>query len=250
MDLNISYEDLLSGDCIYANGIGHVRSPKLKEMWPSSGIGWDRYNYYIFFLKIGENQLSLLDGIDRKENETLFECMVRHAELRELYLEAFSFFIAENVIFDDRGNRFLVYRQNDENSQPQLVGIISTDNFDYVRAVILLLNYIPLDQTDIQTTYESKAAEEAWKNMQRYLDQQEPTKKDESMNIGNILSKLCAIHPSINYLNVFELTVFQFYDAFFQCCYMHSVSFTEAIVSNHGSKEFKYESWLKPVRNY
>ena len=37
--MKISYEDLISGDSIYVDGVGHVRSPFLRELKPTEGVG-------------------------------------------------------------------------------------------------------------------------------------------------------------------------------------------------------------------
>ena len=66
-------------------------------------------------------------------------------------------------------------------------------------------------------------------------------------HLANIISKLCAVHPSYNLLNIYDLTVFQLYDAFFQYGYMRSTSLSEQIFSNHGGNSFKFENWLKPI---
>lgn len=256
VDLKIQYEDLLSGDPISVKGVGHIRSPKLKEMSPSSGIGWDGYSIYIYFLKAGCEQLKkdILknDAIDG----SIYEIVTQNCDLRTLYEKAFSFFMLETVAYEETNNVFVSIasvpdEESDDGVKNIPIGLISESNFDDVRAMILTMNYITLSQTDVKTTHSSEASKAAWDEVQNYLNKQvESTPKDDGpMTLGNMMSKLCAIHPSINYTNIFDLTVFQFYDTFFQTCYMRSISFSEAVVSNHGSKDFKYEDWLNPIKN-
>lgn len=256
VDLKIRYEDLLSGDPISVKGVGHIRSPKLKEMSPAGMIGWDGYNVFIYFLKAGREQLKKdilkTDNVD----DSIYKIVTQNCDLRTLYEKAFSFFMLETVVYEETNNVFVsIASVQDDKSDDGVknipIGLISESNFDDVRAMILTMNYITLSQTDVKTTHSSEASKAAWDKVQDYLNQQiESTPIDnDPMTFGNMMSKLCAIHPSINYTNIFDLTVFQFYDTFFQTCYMRSISFSESVVSNHGSKDFKYEDWLNPIKN-
>lgn len=250
----ICYEDLQSGDAIPLYGVGHVRSPKLREMRPTEGCGWGLYSTYIYYLKI--STASLIQNLKIQsppESAGVFDYVVYLPTLHELYEEAFNFFITEQVIFDETHGCFVVIEgPSDVNGEPKLAGMITGENFDKVRAAILLLNYISLEQADVGVRHSSKSSEDAWNRAQKFLAEQQPTEQqdDKTMALGNLISKLCALHPSINYLNVYDLTVFQFYDTFFQSSYLRSISFSEAVVSNHGSKEFDYSNWLNPLKNY
>ena len=115
---------------------------------------------------------------------------------------------------------------------------------------MLQLNFIGLDQEDEHVTHTSDHSKELWERAQSFLKKQAEAKEKEDKpeyHIGNIVSKLCSVHPSYNFLNVWKLTVFQLYDAFFQCSYMRSSDLNEAIFSNHGGDKFSFESWLKPI---
>lgn len=244
----ITYEDALTGEPILLDGVGHIRSPQLREIGPS-GIGWNTYNMYLFITKSGVDQVTQLLKIDGAHDD-VFSLVIADASLRALYQEALNFFISETVIYDADICGYVVANVLDDmDAVPQVTGVITRENFDDVRAAILELNYIPLSKTDVKSEYSSSAAEIAWKRMQAY-EQQAANKSghDDASSIGNLISKLCVIHPSYNLLNVYDLTVFQFYDAFYQCSYMRSISFSEAIVSNHGSDSFHFEDWMKPIK--
>lgn len=249
----IPYEDLQYPDPILVKGIGHIRSPKLKELSPAGEYGWGTYSLFLYFLKAGIKQLRESLKIEIPEDAEIFDVITQNEDLRELYLEAFSFFMSEQVIYDeDHGCYLVVGVSQNENGEfsPEIVGSISKENFDTARSMILLRNYISLSSADVAVKHSSKASEDLWNRAQEWMAKLEPQKHDDTMDVGNLISKLCAIHPSINYLNVYDLTVFQFYDCFLQLSYLRSVAFTQDIVSNHGSKDFKYEDWLTPQKNY
>lgn len=239
----------MSGDCVPVARVGHVRSPRLKEMFPSSGIGWTKYSLYIYMMKANADQVSKLAGT-QEYYDSVYRAILSSEMVKELFAEALSFFMAEHIMFDQSHQIFLTYTDADTDSGVALAGIINEENFDEVRAAVLLLNYISPAKANVDVQFSSERAKELWERAQKYLAQQEPKESDPAMAMGNIISKLCVIHPSYNYLNVYDLTVFQLYDAFFQLCYMRSVAFSEAVVSNHGSKEFKFSDWMNPVKNY
>lgn len=239
----------MSGDAIPVAGVGHVRSPQVKEMFPTSGIGWMRYTLYMYVLRSDAAELKKLDNADAN-GESIYEIVTSSATLRTLYTEALSFFMLENVMYDSSHQFFISYI-DDGGDEEKLSGIINSENLDEVRASILLMNYVSPTKANVDVQFASQRAKELWERAQKYLAEQEVQKEsDPAMSLGNIISKLCTIHPSYNLFNVYDLTVFQLYDAFFQLCYMRSIAFSEAVVSNHGSKEFKYSDWMNPVKNY
>lgn len=239
----------MCGDVVPVDGIGHVRSPQLKEMFPTSGIGWMRYTLYIYVLRANIDELKKLDGTAGDKN-TVYDAVISSETLRILYAEALSFFMAEMVLFEQSRQIFITYTKN-EDEDVKLSGIINSENFEELRASVLLMNYISPTKANVDVQFASERAKELWERAQKYLAAQE-TKKESNpaMTMGNIISKLCTIHPSYNLFNVYDLTVFQLYDAFFQLCYMRSIAFSEAVVSSNGSKEFKYSDWMNPVKNY
>lgn len=254
MHNKIPYEDLLSGDYIPVSRIGHIRSPKIKDMWPTSGIGWLQYNLYIYMMRSDAAMLAALSK-DEIEYDDVYDVITSCEVVRTLFVKALSFFMLESVIYDESHQAFLTFVESDNESDDpsqklSLVGIINSENIDSLRASVLLANYISPTKANVDIEFASEKAREMWERAQKYNAQQAPKAEDPAMSLGNIVSKLCTIHPSYNLLNVFDLTVFQLYDAFFQSCYMRSIEFSESIVANHGSKEFKYTNWLNPVENY
>lgn len=245
----VLYEDLLSGDSIPMVAIGHIRSPRLSEMRPTSGIGWARYNSYITVLKMSKQQILLLASDANPESE-VFDIVIGNESLRGLFHEALEFFMDETIEYDEAYHLFAVCDKPINDEEKNVVGIITSGNFDSVRNLILTANYVPTSSADVGVIHNSKASEDLWNKAQEYLANQGGQQESEVCTVGNMLSKLCAIHPSLNFTNVNDLTVFQFYDTFFQICYMRSKDFEEQIVSNHGSKEFRFDDWMKPVKNY
>jgi hypothetical protein len=255
--LKFDYFDMLSGEPIPVAGVGHLRSPRLREICPSSGIGYDVYNLYINFLLWDKEKLLKYDklmglrGTDRlatADKLTVFDVATLLAQTREFCRGVLSFFMSEELVWDEETRKFVAFMTDDDGQH--IAGEINRDNFEEVRHCILQLNFIGLDKDEEPVKHTSAHSKELWERAQKFLKEQSKAKEGEDKpeyHIGNIVSKLCAAHPSYNLLNVFDLSVFQLYDSFFQFGYIRSSDLNEAIFSNHGGDKFKFEDWLKPI---
>lgn len=256
--MRFDYFDMLSGEPIPVVGVGRLHSPSLKDICPSSGIGYGAYNLYINFLSWDKEKLLEFDrtmglrGADRlaaSDKLSTFDVITLLVQTREFCREVLSFFMSEELEWDENARKFIAYAVND-NGEKCAVGEIDRKNFEDVRDDILQLNFIGIDKDDEPVKFESEHSKELWERAQKFLKEQNKKKEKDGKReyrIGNIVSKLCTAHPSYNFLNVFNLTVFQLYDAFFQLGYMRSSDLSEKIFSNHGGDKFKFEDWLKPI---
>lgn len=254
--MRFDYFDMLSGDPIYLQGVGHLRSPLLHELRPMGGIGYKAYNLYLNILSWDKEHLLQYDqlmqyrGAHRLNRKCFnaFDVATLLPQTRELCRGVLSFFMVEELVWDERDRRYVVMETGEE---PVAIGEINRDNFDEVRQLMLQFNFVGLDQDDNPvTTHTSDKAKELWEKTQIFLKEQaEAAKRDHKpeYHLSNIISKICAIHPTYNLLNIFNLTVFQLYDAFFQIGYMRGVSLSEHIYGNHGGERFRFEDWLKPI---
>lgn len=261
--MKIDYAELISGDSIYVNGVGHFHSPKLYELNPSKGIGTYLYNFYLNFIAWDKKDLMeylkimKLGGLklfENKDDLTYFDIVTLITTTRPILEQAIGFFIDEKVKWDAPTKSFVVYKQDNiqDNIQDdiQVVGAINRDNFSEVSKTILQLNYINLEEDKAPAKFESQEAKALWEKAQQYLQNQskkQAKKADPNYELGNIISKLCCTHNSYNLLNVYNLTIFQLYDQFFQTSYLRSIDLNDRIFSNHGGKDYKFENWLKPV---
>lgn len=250
------YFDMLSGDPLYLEGVGHLRSPRVRELKPANGMGYRAYNFYLNILSwdkerfLKYDQLMQYRGVEKlsRQRFSAFDVVTLLPQTRELCCAALSFFMTENLVWEDRSRRYVSV---DPIDNATICGEINRDNFDKVRNIMLQFNFIGLDNdASPAAVYTSDKAKELWEKAQACLKAQADA--GESANrpeyhLSNIVSKVCSIHPTYNLLNVYELTVFQLYDAFFQVSYMRSIDLSEKIFSNHGGERFHFEDWLKPI---
>jgi hypothetical protein len=249
--MKFTYEDLLSGDSIFAKGIGHLRSPKLKELNPTAGVGSWTYNFYLnvlswdkeTFLKCikltgGENKTQALL---QNEKLNVFDVMTL-ISFKPFLFETMSFFVTEKLSWDAKARAFFVIDEREEK-----VGEINRENFEDVRDMMLQLNYINLEETRCPK-FSSEEARKTWERVQEYKKKTNlNSSQNKTLGIGNIVSKLCVASAGYNLLNIYELTIFQLYDQFFQCGYLRAMDFNEMAFSNHGGDNFNLQDWLKPI---
>lgn len=254
--MKFSYEDLISGDSIPVQGIGHIRSPLLKELKPTKGIGMWAYNLYLNILTWGKEELikSIQAFTQRKlkalvENEKLstFDVATLLEQSRELLRTAMAFFMDEELIWDKNKHEFLTRSKDDH----RLIGSINRDNFDEVKDMMLQVNYINLGKSAKSTKYSSDKAKALWERVQNYLKTEVgKAVLDKRMQLGNIISKLSCVSVGYTLLNIYDLTVFQLYDQFFQYGYLRAMDLSDMVYSNHGGKDFDLQAWLKPITNF
>lgn len=253
--MRFDYFDMLSGEPIYLQDVGHLRSPKLSELRPTSGIGYRAYNLYLNLLTwdkehlLKYDQLMQFRGASKLNRDVLnvFDVATLLTQTREFCRGVLSFFMVEDLVWDEKKHRYLAV--NPDNKE-EIVGEINRDNFEEVREVMLQFNFIGLDKDETPAAHSTDKAKELWEKTQGFLKEQAKAgaKEDKpEYHLSNIISKICAVHPSYNLLNIYGLTIFQLYDSFFQLGYMRSSDLSERIFSNHGGEKFHFEDWLKPI---
>lgn len=250
----LDYADLLSGDSIPIENMGHVHSPRLYEILSPKGIGLSKYALYVdlfawnkdkFLSYAKQTSLKGLQAFDKADKLECYDVMTLLAPVRVLLSEAISFFMDEINIWDDKERAFIILNTNNER-----VGIINRNNFQQLADIILELNYITKDKKKMSNKESSKIAQSRWEEAQKFIKQQKPNKKENQnseYSLGNIISKLCCMHSSYNLTNVFNLTIYQLYDQFAQVSYLRRVNLEERIFTIHGGDKFKPDNWLKTI---
>jgi len=249
--MKFSYEDLLSGDQIFVSGVGHFKPPLVKDIKPTAGIGswayqlylnilsWNKEDFFKFSRLINPRQAGILSN-DAGELG-LFDVMTLIPPFRQTLQEALGFFLSEEIRWVEKEHRFCTTGADGKEA-----GAICRDNFDDVRDMMLQLNYINLEKAPLK--HSSKKTAALWERAQKRLKEESQKKAaDKTFSIGNIVSKLCAAQLGYTLLNIFDLTVFQLYDTFFQYGYLRAMDLNEMAFSNHGGDKFNLQDWLKPI---
>lgn len=241
--------------------IGTLRKPTLKEI---SQITFDRFSFYEFFLKLSpelyytkfkkdDNGEAYWNSLTEEEQDkiTVYSLIEADEQIRKIYVDIFNFFFVETVIYQEG---FFILLKNDvtnldEVKKEQVRGAVAKDNFHKVISLLQQICCIyneeeSLDDIEFKSDFVRKKYEKMLKAKKKA---QENKKADINLSIPNIISSISNMHPSLNYLNIWDLTVFQLLDAFnrLQANVMYDIDCTRVSVWGDEKKTFDVSLWYK-----
>lgn len=190
-------------------------------------------------------------SIQEQVNMTVFDLIYSSKEFQKEYLEMLNFFFEENIVYVDNTGFVTLNPNKDYSSEgfsrEDIIGIIDRDNFDDVLNFIQQVCCITPEEPE-KVVYKNKTAE----NLDKLFQQQEAemrknSKADKNLTLTNIVSKVAANHNSINYLNVYRLTVPQILDNFrtLQNIEIYRIERTRVSVWGDEKKTFDSALWYK-----
>lgn len=215
---------------LFVKGVGHIRCPRIEEIVglrnksDGSQDGEALYNLFLDILlrtkaqfleliskNLEEDQLKELDHIPLLYLYLMFE------DTRKLLMASIEFFIDESVAYDKANMKLITYTDiaHSDSNDIVVVGEINVDNFVDVKNLILRRNYIqPPKNPDGKRR--SKRMMEFDAKIEKGRKQSKKFKANQqAMQIGNLVSKVAARSP-IGMNNIYDLTVYQLYDQFFE----------------------------------
>lgn len=236
--------------------IGKLIKPTLKKI---ADITFDKFGNYetflkmtpeFFYTKILQNGQTVWDSLDdsQKESLTLYNIILSEQELKDIYTEIFNFFFEEKVVFQD--NLFVLFDANAKDvSEDNIHGVISENNIPQVLYIIQQMCCIADKKENTkEVKFSSKLAEELYKKMEKARKEQEKRKKaDINLTLPNIISSVSNRHPTINPINIWDLTVFQLIDSFnrMQMNAAYDIDSTRVSVWGDEKKTFNAALWYK-----
>ena len=258
--MKLGYFDLISPCPLPLTGVGHIIPPTLRSI---SGITNRVYETYLQFLNISPERYcteihpALSDWYESLDPEQktrlgMYDIIVSSTELTGLYCSIFRFFLAEDVSFHREQDSFLTVPKGPGDCPADVTpGHIHKGNFSQVCSAILQLNHIePPEDADLSKIKSKKGLAVYSKIQKLKKEQPKSGHKDERIELGNIISAVCAMHNSINYTNVWDLTVYQLWDTFSRLQVNNAYEINRTSVSVWGDKEHKFDgsAWFRNIR--
>lgn len=259
--MKLDYLDLISSKPLSLHNVGKIKHTTISEIRELTG---DIYNSYLFFLGLSPFKYCTEINTDLKNwyeslsdddlmQLSMFDIIASIEDLSNFYSSIFSFFFVETVKYDKYHHLFIVFDGiNEETKDLNVVGTITKDNYIEICNIIKRFNHID-DQDDIDfSKVKSKKGLERFKKIQKLKQQSQKTKSaDSNLELGNVISSVCAMHNSINYTNVESLTIYQLWDTFERL--RNNIPYSSGLlsVSVWGDKENKFDlsSWFKNILN-
>ena len=258
----LSYEMLLAPFPIQLS-FGTLRKPFLKEIYE---LSFATYYFYLFLagltaeqyfkeLRNSQKGKELWESLPDEEKNTITVCYLISIDrsLCESYLAMLNYFIVENMVYHD-GSFIILNDSVDideldkrEIQEEDIKSILTEEQFNqllyYIRQICFISekkdeDEVPVFKNDIaKRMYEKMKKADAIKSIKRNLD----------ITLPNIISKVSNKHPTISPITVWDLTVFQLYDAF--GCLQSNVAFdiqsTRVSVWGDEKNQFSMDYWYR-----
>lgn len=243
--------------------VGMLRKPKLRDIAdPKSkpAMSFTKFMFYEFLISMTPKEFftkaevekgqEFWDSLSEEEKRglTVYDLIQLNPTLMQNFLEVFNFFFEETVLFVD-GVFVLVNPDKDYSiDTPQredIVGVIDSHNFSEI------LNYIQqvccIAQEEEETPkFKNKIAEQMYYRMKE-AEKEQKKKADKDMTLPNIISKVSAKHNSLNFTNIWDLTIFQLLDNFASMREgaMCEIEWTRVAVWGDEKRTFDPARWYK-----
>lgn len=228
---------LIRGKNIYVNGIGTFKQMSLDVIFEDLDIYYSYLNFIVVsiedYLK-SIKQEELISGF-KQHGLTMLDICTNNEEEKQWLIDALSYFFVGEVYFD---SGFIL-------KSPDQECLITRDNFPIIKNVIKEINGLKVDSKEEETYSNDKAREIAEKLKKAKEEISKNSKDGESTKLDCITSSVSARHPSLNLLNIWDLTVYQLYDQYNRLTLVDSFNIGSMHYANWGG-EFK-SSWSKNI---
>lgn len=215
--MKLDYDILISPFPFYLPKVGNIKVPTLKEIW-SPGVTYKVYNIFLYYLLLDVNtylkmvKSEKLDWYRSFKSDdqwaSMFELIEVDGELRSLYREAFKFFFKENIVWDKERSAFITVTNDDKR-----IGEINESNFTSVCDVILQRCGMNKNIEADVPKFKNKLASDLYAKMQNNKIVK-VSEVNEDIALPNLLSAVAVKSHSINFTNIWDLTVFQLLEHF------------------------------------
>lgn len=239
--------------------VGTLKKPTLKEI---AEMTFDKFSFYEFLLKMtpemyytkllkNNGGVALWNSFSdsKKESFTMYDIINDAESLVDIYVEMFNYFFVETVIFREGFFILLKHSVNDQDEieSDNIYGVISQTNFNDVLDVIQQVCCIHSEEEKIEEMkFKNNLAKSLVAQMQK-AQESNHTKFDLNLTKPNIISSVCSSHPSLNYSNIWNLTLFQLYDTFrrIQANLIYNINSTSVAVWGDEKNSFDIALWYK-----
>lgn len=243
---------------------GTIIKPVLSRICGNqNGVSYDRFSMYEVFAKMTpkrfvetakKNPTAFQLNVDEIEQNldslTMFDLILRDIGLQQIYTELFNFFFDENVVFFE--NSFIVVDKElpddipPEEIKNSIHGVLGAQQFAIAIDIIQQVCCIHDKNADISDIkFKNDAARRIYEKIHKSeIERSNDEKIDYNLSIPNLISKVSAKHPSINILNIWDLTVFQLLDQFMTLQGNAFYDIDSARVSTWGDEKKTFDATL------
>lgn len=241
----VDYLSLISDRPYLVDGI-NVYPPRLEEI---SKVGYSTYESFlsIFFLSaVDIGRIIGLDDGQLPSSATAIQLITRIPELRVALLRALSFFLHADVLYTEDVGYCI---QRDGN-----VEYLSLDQIREIRSVILQFCNIQDATETAPVKFKNARAKEIYEKIQKKKAEKQKSSATSneslSMTLPTLISAVAAYSPTYNYLNIWQLTVYQFYDQFARLSDHLQLQVFGQRWAAWGTDNFDFSVWYRPLNKH
>ena len=246
--------DYLCNEPFNVNGIGNIKSPTLREI---RKITYNIFFYYVNFLLCTPQNYAQAIGLveeyeslcDKdKEKYSLYNLLLYYDA--NLLLAIISFFIYDDIEFDDKSLSFKTYQSIKD--EKQYIGHIGNDNFELFRTEVQKI--LGLKNKDEQEQkFKNDLAKKMFEKLKKHNLEQKK-EQDKNYSLDNMIRKYCTHNKvGINILNVWDMTYYQFITMFNEYRNGRQCDFNDMMAANtfsyKNSTDYKPLDYMKKLNN-
>ena len=246
--IKLDYFDLISRKPIEIENVGSIRCPLLSDI---DDIKYYTYCSYIQALKITpddffdnlEEKYGIKVPVDQIMEITKFDLILSDGSLLQEIVNAFNFFFVEEVYFDPEQMVFVICTMNDCEEE-NIVGYISRDN--YLQRINIEVDENEVDDlSKVKSKLGRKIFEKIREGRKKMKKAKEQAVGEKHQSMANIISSVAAFCPNMNYVQIWDLTVYELYDLFSRLNIIdqYNISSTSVSVWGDEKKQFKFGVW-------
>lgn len=213
---------LLAGLPIHVNGVGDIYTKTLKEI---AEIGESKYNQFLSILTVDIKDLDVDEESKQKLEEDNINTFIillsqckndQSGEFKEMVENALSFFIGQEVVLILNAGVFYVgdkeRLQTIENLDNEC--LLTNDNYEEFKRILLSQNCIKEKKEKYKpANKKAKRIAEKLKQSKEVINEQK-SKSGEKLDLYDLVSAFSAYSNSVNIIDVWDLTFYQFNDQF------------------------------------
>lgn len=246
MEMNGIELKLLAGLPIEIDGIGKVFAPSLREI---ASIGEDRYNQYLSVILFDKSRVE-----DAKEDFGDFEYLYLVSYHNKLYnqmtLDGLKFFSKEIATFSDINQKEVNCKLGDH-------GVINKNNFPIMQKVVKLQNCLEHQDSTKDNPSNEKARQLLEKKKMLSKKVAKAKSSDGNSDPLTLFDLVSILASSSNYnlssnennpMSVWNLTMFQFNDAFNRLKIFKEYEVNvQALMNGAKAEEIQMKHWMSKI---
>lgn len=251
----IPYVLLIGGESFNYDGYCFQPPTLQRIIKDNEGENYNLYLYYSFLLSCSKEDIIDMVGVKERYNKLSFELQNELTKYKLLLLsggeqilqEAIQFFVKDKVVFNEKDGCFFLYSNNNK-----VTKIIDNSNFIEFCNYVNQINYrdtVEEDEPIENMTFSSEKAKQRYIELQKRKKQFNKNKAknkegNANFDLGNVIAKLSAkTNSPYNLTNIYNLTVFQLYDQFYQTIQNNQIDGYVLKWAAWGSEEFDFSLW-------